>query len=203
MSKKDYYQILGVDRSASSEQIKQAYRKLAFEYHPDRNQNPAMHEKMKEINEAYAVLSNEPRRKEYDFLRSQYGSFASDRYRQSHSNDDIFHDTDINQIFEEFSRKFGFRSFNDIFRESYPRIVLISQRIYMLYTDHNHNPFRVAMASIGLADFLNRHWKKWEKHNLNFPYLRCAEDNLLEQSSAISTNTLEDMAPAGCAKDNL
>jgi DnaJ-class molecular chaperone len=119
MSKKDYYQILSVERSASPEQIKQAYRKLAFEYHPDRNQNPTMHEKMKEINEAYAVLSNETRRKEYDFLRAQYGSFASDRYRQSHTADDIFRGSDINQIFEEFARTFGFRSFNDIFREAY------------------------------------------------------------------------------------
>jgi curved DNA-binding protein CbpA len=54
----DYYQVLGLNHSASQEQIKAAYRKLAFQYHPDRNkEDPAAGERMKKINEAYAVLS--------------------------------------------------------------------------------------------------------------------------------------------------
>ena len=119
MNQNDYYQMLGIGESATSDQIKQAYRKLAFEYHPDRNKDPAMTEKMKDINEAYAVLSNASKRREYDLLKSQYGSFAYDHFRQSHTANDIFRGSDINQIFEEFAKTFGFRSSSDIFRESY------------------------------------------------------------------------------------
>lgn len=120
MNQKDYYDVLSVDREASQQAIKEAYRKLAFQYHPDRNKgDPAATQKMKDINEAYAVLSDPSKRKEYDLLRSQYGSFAYDRFRQSHTAEDIFRGSDINQIFEEFARMFGFRSSDDIFRESY------------------------------------------------------------------------------------
>ena len=120
MNQKDYYNILGVEGDTSQPAIKEAYRKLAFQYHPDRNTgDPAATEKMKDINEAYAVLSDVSKRREYDLLRSQYGPFAYERFRQSHTADDIFRGSDINQIFEEFARTFGFRSFGDIFRESY------------------------------------------------------------------------------------
>ncbi|MDQ7038021.1 MAG: J domain-containing protein [Aquificota bacterium] len=63
---KDYYRILGVDRNATTEEIKRAYRRLARLYHPDRNPDPSAEEKFKEINEAYHVLSDEERRREYD-----------------------------------------------------------------------------------------------------------------------------------------
>ena len=119
MNQKDYYNILGVERDASQQAIKEAYRKLAFQYHPDRNTDPAATEKMKDINEAYAVLSDVSKRREYDLLRSQYGSFAYERFRQSHTAEDIFRGSDIDQIFEDFARTFGFRSSGDIFRESY------------------------------------------------------------------------------------
>jgi len=77
MSQKDYYQIIGVDKNAGSKQIKEAYRKLAFKYHPDRNkENQEASEKMKHFNEAYAVLSNPAKRREYDALRQQFGSSA-------------------------------------------------------------------------------------------------------------------------------
>jgi len=63
----DYYQILGVDRSASASEIKKAYRKLARKYHPDVNpDNPEAERKFKEIQEAYAILSDEEKRKQYD-----------------------------------------------------------------------------------------------------------------------------------------
>ncbi|WP_448587673.1 DnaJ C-terminal domain-containing protein [Thermocrinis sp.] len=65
---KDYYKILGVDRKASQEEIKKAYRRLAKEWHPDVNPDPKAEEKFKEINEAYYVLSDEEKRGEYDRL---------------------------------------------------------------------------------------------------------------------------------------
>jgi curved DNA-binding protein len=67
MDVKDYYKILGVDKSATPDQIKKAYRKLAVKYHPDKNEgDKAAEEKFKEINEAYEVLSDETKRKKYD-----------------------------------------------------------------------------------------------------------------------------------------
>jgi molecular chaperone DnaJ len=64
--KRDYYEILGVDRSATPEQIKQAYRQLALKWHPDRNPAPDATDRFKEVAEAYAVLSDETKRKQYD-----------------------------------------------------------------------------------------------------------------------------------------
>lgn len=67
MSKRDYYEVLGVSRDASQEEIKKAYRKLARKYHPDANpDDPSAVEKMKEINEAYEVLGNPEKRAKYD-----------------------------------------------------------------------------------------------------------------------------------------
>ncbi len=120
MNQNDYYQVLGLDKNASQDQIKQAYRKLAFQYHPDRNMNnPAAVQKMKELNEAYATLSDPRKRQEYDLLRERYGSSANEQFRRTHSEEDIFRGSDINQIFEEFAKSFGFRGSKDIFREFY------------------------------------------------------------------------------------
>ncbi len=120
MNPGDYYQILGIDSNATPQTIKQAYRRLAFQYHPDRNRtNPAAVEKMKEINEAYAVLSDPRKRRDYDTLRERYGSSAFDQFKQSYSEQDIFRGSDINQIFEEMARAFGFRGFEEVFTESY------------------------------------------------------------------------------------
>ncbi|RPH93836.1 molecular chaperone DnaJ [candidate division KSB1 bacterium] len=66
-TKRDYYEILGIDRSASAEDIKKAYRKLAMQYHPDRNKgDAAAEEKFKEVGEAYAVLSDSDKKARYD-----------------------------------------------------------------------------------------------------------------------------------------
>ena len=122
MNQEDYYEVLEVEKNAGTQQIKEAYRRLAFQYHPDRNKgDPGSAEKMKSINEAYAVLSDREKRERYDSLRLQYGPNAYDRFKQSYSEQDIFSNSDINQVFEEMARAFGFRSFNEVFRESYGR----------------------------------------------------------------------------------
>src|SRR4030042_91845 len=61
-AKRDYYEVLGVPRTASTEEIKKAFRKLAMQYHPDRNNKPGAEARFKEINEAYEVLSDAERR---------------------------------------------------------------------------------------------------------------------------------------------
>lgn len=104
----DYYQLLGVNRNATPEEIKKAYRKLAQKYHPDKAQdNKAEAEaRFKKISEAYAVLSNSEKRKEYD----QFGSQA---FRERFSQEDIFRGFDFSDIFDMgisdniFSRIFG------------------------------------------------------------------------------------------------
>ncbi len=120
MEQKDYYQILGVAKDAGSRQIKDAYRELALKYHPDRNRkDPLNAEKMKEINEAYAVLSNSEKKREYDMMRQQFGSSAYSRFRKSYNEEEIFSGSDINHIFEEIAKSFGLRGFDDIFKEFY------------------------------------------------------------------------------------
>lgn len=69
---KDYYSLLGVPKSATAEEIKKAYRKLAVQYHPDKNKSKEAEDKFKEINQAYEVLGNEQKRRQYD----QFGSAA-------------------------------------------------------------------------------------------------------------------------------
>jgi DnaJ-class molecular chaperone len=120
MPQNDYYQTLGIDQKASPRQIKDTYRKLAFKYHPDRNRkNPEAAEKMKQVNEAYAVLSDAAKRREYDAMRHQFGSSAYSQFRQNYSEQDIFSGSDVNQILEQMARAFGLRGFDEIFKEFY------------------------------------------------------------------------------------
>jgi curved DNA-binding protein len=100
MSDKDYYKLLGVDKSASPEAIKKAYRKLALKYHPDKNHgDKAAEAKFKQISEAYAVLSDKCKREQYD-------TFGSAGFHQRFSQEDIFRDFDLNSIL----RQFGFNA---------------------------------------------------------------------------------------------
>jgi molecular chaperone DnaJ len=103
--KRDYYEVLGVSKNSSKDEIKDAYRKLAMQYHPDRNKSPDAEEKFKEISEAYAVLSDDEKRQQYDML----GHAGFD---QRYTPEDIFRGADFDSVF----RDLGFGSFGDIFR---------------------------------------------------------------------------------------
>src|SRR3989338_8586205 len=95
VTKRDYYEILGVAKGASVDEIKRAYRQLALKHHPDRvsaDQKKEAEEKFKEISEAYAVLSDAQKRSVYD----QYGHAGFD---QRYSTEDIFRGADFSRIF--------------------------------------------------------------------------------------------------------
>ena len=93
----DYYSVLGIDRRASLDETKKAFRKKAMKYHPDRNKdNPRAEEKFKKVNEAYAVLS-------YEKKRSQYDRFGKDGFHQRFSQEDIFRDFNFDEVFSNCS----------------------------------------------------------------------------------------------------
>jgi len=98
--KRDYYEVLGVSRNASKDEIKDAYRKLAMQYHPDRNKAVGAEEKFKEISEAYAVLSDDEKRQQYDTL----GHAGFD---QRYTAEDIFRGADFESIFRDIGFGFG------------------------------------------------------------------------------------------------
>ncbi len=103
-----YYDILGVSKASSTEDIKKAFRKLAMQHHPDRNPgNKAAEEKFKEISEAYAVLSDPEKRRQYDHVGDM-------RFSQQRSNDDYFRNFDFGSIFQEMGFGGGF-DFDSLF----------------------------------------------------------------------------------------
>src|SRR5438132_9911855 len=112
MEKRDYYDVLGVTRNASKDDIKGSYRKLALQYHPDRNKAPEATEKFKEISEAYAILSDDEKRKQYD-------QFGREGIYQKYNTEDIFRGADFDSIF----RDMGFGTFGGGFSSFVERIL--------------------------------------------------------------------------------
>src|SRR5438128_629546 len=107
MAQKDYYKTLGVDKTASKDDIKKAFRKLAHQYHPDKKDGNA--EKFKEVNEAYSVLSDDAKRQQYDaygsnfngaggFNGQDFGGFDFSGFQGQAG----FQDFDLGDIFGEF-----------------------------------------------------------------------------------------------------
>ena len=110
--KRDYYEVLGVSKGATKDEIKQAYRDLALKYHPDRNKSQGAEEKFKEVSEAYAVLSDDDKRAQYD----RFGHAGiSGRY----SAEDIFRGANFDDIFRDLG--FGFGGFGSIFDSLFGR----------------------------------------------------------------------------------
>jgi len=113
---KDYYQILGIPRNASEEEIKKAYRKLAHKYHPDKGGDA---EKFKEINEAYQVLSNKEKRAQYDRFGRVFEGGAGPGFDQGSSWGWGF---DPETMREQFGEGFDFGDFGEIFEDFFPGI---------------------------------------------------------------------------------
>ncbi|HET8964211.1 MAG TPA: DnaJ domain-containing protein, partial [Chitinophagales bacterium] len=140
MEFKDYYKILGVSKTASTEEIKKAYRKLAVKYHPDKNQgNKAAEEKFKEANEANDVLSDPEKRKKYDELGENWKYYQSggtppnqgfrggrQQYQYSGAADD-FDSGNFSDFFESiFGNRFGGKTRGPSKGEDYQANVTLS-----------------------------------------------------------------------------
>jgi molecular chaperone DnaJ len=98
--KRDYYEVLGVAKDSTKDQIKSAYRKLAMQYHPDRNKAPGAEDRFKEISEAYAVLSD-------DAKRAQYDRFGHEGIQGRYSSEDIFRSANFDEILRDLGFGFG------------------------------------------------------------------------------------------------
>jgi curved DNA-binding protein len=137
----DYYQVLGVDKKASAEEIKKAYRKLAGKWHPDKNpNNKAAEEKFKKISEAYAVLSDPEKRQNYD----NFGS--ADQFREQYSQEDIFRGFDLDEIL----RSFGFGG-----ARSGGRTTFRTNRRGGSYASESEDPFSGIFGGAGGRQYAN------------------------------------------------
>jgi curved DNA-binding protein len=115
MATTDYYKALGVDKNASPEEIKKAFRKLAVKYHPDRNPNDkAAEDKFKDINEAYAVLSDPKKKEEYD-------TYGSSGFHKQYSQEDIFRGFDFSNAYKDMGAGGGEDIFSRLFGGSFGR----------------------------------------------------------------------------------
>ena len=145
---KDYYKILGVSKKADQQQIKSAFRKLAFQYHPDKNpgNEKESEAKFKEINEAFAVLGDESKRQQYDMAKK--GAFAGTGHQGfNFSQQDIFNGMFTNQAFyEELNRMFsqaGLRFDRDFFGQSFAN----GNTVFRFYTNMGNTNTDYSRAS--------------------------------------------------------
>jgi molecular chaperone DnaJ len=105
-SARDFYDVLGVQKDASKDDIKAAYRKMALQFHPDRNKSPEAEGKFKEISEAYAVLSDDEKRKQYD-------TYGKEGVYQKYGEENIYRGADFQDVFRDMGFGYG-GGFEDI-----------------------------------------------------------------------------------------
>lgn len=118
MDYKDYYKVLGVDKTSSQAELKKAYRKLAVKYHPDKNQeNKQAEDKFKEISEAYDVLGNVEKRKKYDQLGSNWKNYEQAGSNYGNQNQRSSQNKQYHYQFDDMDDDFGNKgNFSDFFQ---------------------------------------------------------------------------------------
>lgn len=148
---RDYYSTLGVDRNASPDNIKRAYRRQAMKYHPDKNPgNKQAEQKFKDVCEAYHVLSDSQKRRDYDRL-------GSTRFRQTYSQEDIFRNFNFSDI-SDLLRSMGLRGFDDFvssphgFRTGMARVTIMDGRGTRTYEGNLDDIFS---SSSSIGDFFS------------------------------------------------
>ncbi len=146
---KNYYEILGVQPEAGAEEIRKTYRRLAFQWHPDRNPgNPRAADRFKEVSEAYGVLIDPSKRREYDLSR-QAGSTYHFQYNQDDILRDLFTNPMASSVFEELAREFermGMRVDRHYFQQTlFGGRSVITGGIFIV------SPFTPLLAAIRLA----------------------------------------------------
>lgn len=115
MAQSDYYKVLGVEKGASAEDIKKAFRKQAVKYHPDRNPgDKGAEDKFKEVNEAYAVLSDPEKKQQYD-------TYGSSGFHKQYSREDIFRGFDFGSAYRDMGGSGGEDIFSRLFGGSFGR----------------------------------------------------------------------------------
>ncbi len=126
---RDYYDVLGIKKSASADEIKRAYRELALKLHPDRNKDKHAEERFKEINAAYAVLGDPEKRKQYD-------SFGPDQFNRKFSEEDIFRGFNPDDLMKDLFGFAGSAGFGNIFGQQEEQQSGVN--LYLSFDDLEH-----------------------------------------------------------------
>ena len=117
MANKDFYKILGLDKKASADDIKKAYRNLSKKYHPDINKSEEAIQKYKDVQEAYETLSNEEKRRNYDSLNNS--SFDNIFNQTNDYYSSIFGNKDYADILNNYEKIFNIRDCSSCFNSLY------------------------------------------------------------------------------------
>jgi DnaJ-class molecular chaperone len=170
---KDYYQVLGVSENAGEEEIRKAFRKLAFQYHPDKNpgHEQEAEKKFKDINEAYGILSDEGRRQQYDLSRKSYTSaagYSAGGQGFRYSQEDIFRDIftnratmeDLNRMFAQAGLRFDQDFLNRVFFSANSGVF----RVY--YASSTGAP--ASSSNDGYSSQLDQSQTQYSAHKPNF-----------------------------------